>query len=148
MLPNFDCSVLASRSHAASIRTPIQGIHFVVMARQRFLGPATGRNLPKLGRAVLGGADEKSGIVGPAYLVHGTDVSCQSINKIPALAGPDLYLFIERSAGKIPSVGRKGNVIDGLLMSRHPFNGVLALRGMPKVDGKVVAARNEPLRLL
>ena len=69
-------------------------------------------------------------------------MSGESIDEVSTFAGPDLDLLIERSTGEETSVGRKGNVIDGLLMPRHSLDGMLSLGGVPKVDGKVITSRN------
>ena len=65
-------------------------------------------------------------------------MSGESIDEFPTFAGPDLDLLIERSTGEESSVGRKRNVIHGLLMPCHALDGVLALGGVPKVDGEIV----------
>ena len=75
-------------------------------------------------------------------------MSGESIDEIPTFAGPDLDLLIERSTGEESSVGRKRNVIDCLLMARHSLDGVLALGGVPKVDGEIIRTGNQPFRFL
>ena len=65
-------------------------------------------------------------------------MSGESVDEFPTFAGPDLDLLIERSAGEETPVGRKRNVIDGLLMPCHTLNRALALGGVPKVDGKII----------
>src|SRR5437667_4020640 len=62
---------------------------------------------------------------------------------LDAPGAPDLGMVVPRRAGNQAAVGRKGYVVDLLLVAMQARDGLGALAGAPEINSAVIAGRDE-----
>jgi hypothetical protein len=146
--PNLHQSILAPARHHVSAGAPVQGVHLVRVPRQGEQGLLRRTSLPHFDRAVLARGTQQTRIRGPAYLVHAAHVPVKRVKEPPVAPVPQLELLVKTCTSKEPAVWAKTQVRYRLHVPRQSRYGLAVVCGVPEVQGEVVRAGHEALKLV
>merc|ERR1711939_1128530 len=119
MSPNFNSSIFTSRRYLCTVGAPVQGVHLILMSRQRVFGFFRILHRPQLQSGVFTSRYNEVAVRGPRDLIYSRDVTIVGGDEPASFTTPQFHPLIERSRSDEPRIRRKGNAVDELLVARH-----------------------------